>query len=99
ALLRTHARPVAHRWEDRRTDRLLRVSARDPATAARSGGARIRHSALERDAERGSLRGARTTRRAGARDTRVLPPPGVNLQRARYVRNSSTIRSTAPLPG
>ena len=73
AVLRAHARAVADRRPDRRADGLLRVSARDPAPAARSGATRVhRHPPLDRDAEGRALRRARAARRARARDPRVL---------------------------
>ena len=62
--------------QDRRAGGLLRVSARDPAPAARRGRARVhRHPALERDAQGRALRRARAARGAGARDAGVLPVP------------------------
>jgi hypothetical protein len=76
ALLRAHARAVADRREHRRAHGLLRVSARDPAPAARRGRAGVhRPPALERDAQGRPLRRARAARGAGAGDPGVLPVP------------------------
>jgi pimeloyl-ACP methyl ester carboxylesterase len=73
AVLRPDAWAVADRREDRRADRLLRVSARDPAPAARGGRARVhRHPALERDAEGRALRRSRAARGARAGDPGVF---------------------------